>query len=114
MICSHASAPLSTHTLAWRRKHDDFFGTGILIRCLQGAFAQLASGRVGITTRPRDFSFEKAQFVLRYFLTASGLPGSWSDWRFLEPGSEEKCCRIAISSNSQAAVAGVAAREAAG
>src|ERR1700733_5622316 len=23
MICSHAYAPLSTHTLAWRRKHDD-------------------------------------------------------------------------------------------
>src|SRR5277367_3681997 len=59
MTCSHASAPLSTHTLAWRRKHDDFFGTGFLIRSLQTAFAQLASGRVGSTTRPR------ARFFLR-------------------------------------------------
>jgi hypothetical protein len=40
MTCSHASAPLSADTLAWRRKHDDFFATGILIRSLQAAFAQ--------------------------------------------------------------------------
>src|ERR1700722_8463884 len=60
MTCSHASAPLSAHTLAWRRKHDDFFATGFLIRSLQAAFAQLASGRVGSTTRPRA-----ARFFLR-------------------------------------------------